>query len=109
MAFFTQSRHKGPGRFLRIKVWLFSIAAILMLVGMAREIDLLIAAAIALLAVAFGLRFFEKEDEEELAGDDEWDDDEDADPDALPPPAGLRELRERPAAEPLPRRHDDDR
>jgi hypothetical protein len=89
MSLFTQTSHKGPGRHLQIKVWLFSIAAILMLVGMAREIDLLIAAAIVLLAVAFVLRFFEKEDEhEDAADDDDYADDDEPVANELPAPDG---------------------
>jgi hypothetical protein len=108
MSLFAQTRHQGPGRFLRLKIWLFSIAAILMLVGMAREIDLLVFAAIALLAVAFVLRFLEKD--EAPADEEEYDDfDGDGDPEALAPPAvELRDVRERPAVEEPRRRVDDE-
>jgi membrane protein implicated in regulation of membrane protease activity len=75
MSFFTQTRASGPGRFLQWKVRLFAVAAVVLLVGMAREIDWLVGVAIALLAVAFVLRFFEKEPESE----DEPEDDEDYD------------------------------
>jgi membrane protein implicated in regulation of membrane protease activity len=50
----------GTGRFLEWKIRLFFVAAVLLLVGIAREIDLLVLLAIALLAVAFVLRFFER-------------------------------------------------
>lgn len=73
MPLFTQSsRARGPGRFLQWKVRLFAVAAVILLVGMAREIDWLVGIAVALLAVAFVLRFFEKEPEsDEEPGDDE--------------------------------------
>jgi membrane protein implicated in regulation of membrane protease activity len=58
---FTSRRAGGTGRFLEWKIRLFAVAAVLLLVGMAREIDLLVLLAIALLAVAFALRFFERE------------------------------------------------
>lgn len=74
MSFFTQTRASGPGRFLQWKVRLFAVAAVMLLIGMAREIDWLVAAAIAILAVAFVLRFFEKEPE--TAGEEEFDDDD---------------------------------
>ncbi|HET7230880.1 MAG TPA: hypothetical protein VFJ16_12800 [Longimicrobium sp.] len=84
MAFVSQKRHQGPGRFLQWKVWLFSLGAILLLVGMARSIDLLVFAAIGVLAIAFILRFFEKEDEEDAYDDDdEYGDQDEADPDEL--------------------------
>lgn len=74
MPFISQRRPRGPGRFLRWKMWLFSVGAILLLVGMARNLDLLVGAAIAVLAVAFLLRFFERDE-------DDGDDDEGADED----------------------------
>jgi hypothetical protein len=60
----------GTGRFLEWKIRLFFVAAVLFLVGIAREIDLLVLAAIVVLAGAFVLRFFERpplpvEDEDE--------------------------------------------
>jgi membrane protein implicated in regulation of membrane protease activity len=51
----------GTGRFLQWKIRLFFVAAVILLVGMAREMDLLVLLAITLLAVAFVLRFFEGE------------------------------------------------
>jgi hypothetical protein len=90
MSLFTQTRHKGPGRFLQAKIYLFAVGAVLMLVGMAREIDLLIAAAIAVLAVAFVLRFFEKDDEPDEYAEADQDDEETASGE-LPPPG--REIR----------------
>ncbi len=71
MSFFTQTRAKGPGRFLEWKVRLFAVAAVMLLIGMAREIDALVIAAVALLAVAFALRFFERDEEETVDVDDE--------------------------------------
>ena len=58
---FATRRGGGTGRFLEWKIRLFAVAAVLLLVGMAREIDLLVLLAIAVLAVAFALRFFERE------------------------------------------------
>jgi len=58
---FASRRGGGTGRFLEWKIRLFAVAAVLLLVGMAREIDLLVLLAIAVLAVAFALRFFERE------------------------------------------------
>jgi membrane protein implicated in regulation of membrane protease activity len=54
-------RGGGTGRFLEWKIRLFFVAAVLLLVGMTRERDLLVLLAIAVLAVAFSLRFFERE------------------------------------------------
>ena len=67
----------GTGRFLEWKVRLFFAAAALLFVGMARNIDLLVAIAIVLLGVAFVLRFFEKAPPPEA---DANPDDEDAEP-----------------------------
>jgi len=72
MPFISQRRPRGPGRFLQWKVWLFSAGAILLLVGMARNLDLLVATAIAVLAVAFLLRFFERDEEDEAADEDDF-------------------------------------
>lgn len=58
---FGAGRGGGTGRYLEWKVRLFFVAAVLLLVGMAREIDLLVLLAIGVLAVAFALRFFERE------------------------------------------------
>jgi hypothetical protein len=88
MAFVSQKRHRGPGRFLQLKVWLFSLGAILLLVGMARSIDLLVFAAIGVLAIAFVLRFFEKDDDEDTDDYDESVVDDEAGPGELPPPHG---------------------
>jgi Na+-transporting methylmalonyl-CoA/oxaloacetate decarboxylase gamma subunit len=60
----------GTGRYLEWKVRLFFVAAVLLLVGIARELDLLVLLAIVVLAGAFVLRFFERppppaEDEED--------------------------------------------
>lgn len=68
-------RGGGTGRYLEWKVRLFFLAAVLLLVGIAREIDLLVLLAIAVLAVAFLLRFFERpapsHEEDDEAGDDD--------------------------------------
>ena len=58
---FLSRRGGGTGRFLEWKIRLFCVAAVLLLVGMARGIDLLVLLAIVVLAVAFSLRFFERE------------------------------------------------
>ena len=50
----------GTGRFLEWKIRLFFVAAVLFLVGIARELDLLVLLAILVLAAAFVLRFFER-------------------------------------------------
>ena len=71
------SRRRGPGRFLDWKLRLFMAAGVLLLVGMTRQLDVLVGIAIALLVVAFVLRFFEGEKaEEEAVDDDELEDDE---------------------------------
>jgi hypothetical protein len=71
------SRRRGPGRFLDWKLRLFMIAGVLLLIGMTRQVDVLVGIAIALLAVAFVLRFFEGEKAEETpAEDDDGDEDE---------------------------------
>ena len=49
------------GRFLEWKIRLFFTGAVLLFIGMARELDLLVLLAIIVLAVAFVLRFFERE------------------------------------------------
>jgi hypothetical protein len=58
---FAGRRGGGTGRFLEWKIRLFCVAAVLLLVGIAREIDVLVLLAIGVLAVAFALRFFERE------------------------------------------------
>ncbi|SOD03496.1 hypothetical protein SAMN05216486_11425 [bacterium JGI 053] len=77
----------GTGRFLEWKIRLFFVAAVLFLVGIARELDLLVLLAIVVLAGAFVLRFFERppppsadedgQDAEE-DGDEDVEDDGDA-------------------------------
>jgi len=62
----------GTGRYLEWKIRLFFVAAVLLLVGIARELDLLVLLAILVLAGAFVLRFFERpppveEDDEDEA------------------------------------------
>ncbi|MFL5386263.1 MAG: hypothetical protein ACJ8GN_27415 [Longimicrobiaceae bacterium] len=72
---FLSRRGGGTGRFLEWKIRLFCVAAVLLLVGMARGIDLLVLLATVVLAVAFSLRFFEREpppaEEEEPDADPE--------------------------------------
>jgi len=92
MPFISQRRPRGPGRFLQWKVWLFSLGAILLLVGMARNIDLLVGAAIGVLAVAFLLRFFERDEDEDAADEEDFaDEDEPAHGDASPSNAGVED------------------
>jgi Na+-transporting methylmalonyl-CoA/oxaloacetate decarboxylase gamma subunit len=82
MPFGPTRRHGSPGRFLDWKVRLFAVGAVLLLIGMARGLDLLIICAFVVLAGAFVLRFFEKEPEpveEDVAND------EDGAPDEPPP------------------------
>jgi len=50
----------GTGRFLEWKIRLFFVAAVLLLVGIARELDLLVLLSIVVLAGTFILRFFER-------------------------------------------------
>ena len=95
------SRRRGPGRFLDWKLRLFMIAGVLLLIGMTRQVDLLVGIAIALLAVAFVLRFFEGEKAEETPAEDDdlYDDEElaaelpatDASRDTAPPAERMRE------------------
>lgn len=92
---FIASRRRGPGRFLDWKVRLFFVGAVLLLVGMAREVDLLVLIGIAVLAVAFVLRFFERETTEETPADE--DEEEESGEDEgyageLPPSAELRDI-----------------
>lgn len=69
----------GTGRFLEWKIRLFCVAAVLMLVGIAREIDLLVLLAIIVLAAAFLLRFFERENRTEADDLDDSPDEDTAD------------------------------
>ena len=55
------SRGGGTGRFLQWKIRLFFVGAGLLMVGIAREMDLLVLLSIIVLAVAFVLRFLERE------------------------------------------------
>lgn len=90
MPFFA-SRRRGTGRLLDWKVRLFFVGAVLLLVGMVREIDLLVLTAIAVLAVAFALRFFEGEKADETPADEEEDGEDEGYAGELPPPAELRD------------------
>jgi membrane protein implicated in regulation of membrane protease activity len=77
---FIDQRHRGPGRFLQWKLRLLAIGAVLLLVGMARNLDLLVILSIVVLAAAFLLRFFEKEDPQTAADEEDGDDGPDAGP-----------------------------
>jgi hypothetical protein len=67
-----------PGRYLDWKIRLFFVAAVLLLVGIARDIGPLVLLSIGVLAAAFLLRFLEprappheeEEDEPEASGPD---------------------------------------
>ena len=65
MAFLTRRTPRGPGRFLDWKIRLIAIGAVFLLVGMVREMDLLVLVALVFLVGAFLLRFFEKDPPEE--------------------------------------------
>jgi len=71
MVFIPRGGPVPPGRFLEWKVRLFFVAAVLLLVGIAREIDLLVLFAIVLLAVAVVLRLLERRNAPRGEGDDE--------------------------------------
>ena len=58
---FTPRGAVNNGRFLEWKVRLFVVGTVLLFIGMARELDLLVLLSIIVLAVAFVLRFFERE------------------------------------------------
>jgi Na+-transporting methylmalonyl-CoA/oxaloacetate decarboxylase gamma subunit len=70
---FVDHRRRGPGRFLDWKIRLIAVGAVLLLVGMAREMDLLVLLSLVFLCGAFVLRFFEKDD---APADDPGDEDE---------------------------------
>jgi hypothetical protein len=74
---FIDRQPRGPGRFLEWKLRLLAVGAVLLLVGMARNLDLLVILSIIVLAAAFLLRFFEKEapevDTDLEDGDDDLD------------------------------------
>ncbi|HEX6750253.1 MAG TPA: hypothetical protein VF092_23370 [Longimicrobium sp.] len=69
MPFLDRRVRRGPGRFLHWKMRLLAVGAVLLLVGMARELDLLVIVAATVLAIAFILRFFEKDDQQEPVAD----------------------------------------
>lgn len=92
MAFINRAPPRGPGRFLAWKIRLLAVGAVLLLIGMAREMDLLVLAAIVVLAGAFVLRFFEKEEPPDFA------DQEHAGDEAGPDGVGLDGEGPRPAA-----------
>jgi hypothetical protein len=103
----------GNGRFLEWKIRLFLVAAVLLLVGMARDIRLLVLLSGLVLAAAFVLRFFEREppvdeaddtdlDETNESHDDAPDGTDDADPSASAtgPAAGRAGAPSQPPADP---------
>ena len=81
----------GTGRFLEWKIRLFFVAAVLFLVGIARELNLLVLLAIVVLAGAFVLRFFERppppsDDEDDEGDEDDGVDGDDGDDDGVSAP-----------------------
>jgi type III secretory pathway component EscV len=97
---FDSTRRRAPGRFLDWKLRLFFIAAVLLLIGMARGFNLLVLIAIALLAVAIVLRFLERRTEETPAYDEEEEIAEDEEyAGEFPPSAELRDVG--PATRPI--------
>ncbi|HSU16494.1 hypothetical protein [Longimicrobium sp.] len=90
MAFIDQ-RRRGPGRFLQWKLRLLAVGSVLLLVGMARSLDLLVILAVVILGAAFLLRFFEKEDPQTDADEGDGDDDPDAGSAAGPRPPRRRD------------------
>lgn len=105
MIFMDRGRRAGTGRFTRLKVHLFFAGAAVLLAGMALQRDALVLFAIAILAVGFVLRFFDRESAAEYAEEVEEDesvDDVDADADHGDPPAD----RPPPGAEDEGRRED---
>ena len=72
----------GTGRYLEWKIRLFFVAAVLLLVGIARELNLLVLLAILVLAGAFVLRFFERPPPPADDEDDQNDEEEDGEDDA---------------------------
>jgi Na+-transporting methylmalonyl-CoA/oxaloacetate decarboxylase gamma subunit len=93
MAFLNRTTPPGPGRFLQWKIRLIAIGAVFLLVGMAREMDLLVLVSLVFLCGAFVLRFFEKEPAVD-ADHEEMEEDEPAGPS---PSAGSAAEAERPA------------
>jgi Na+-transporting methylmalonyl-CoA/oxaloacetate decarboxylase gamma subunit len=85
MPFVSRGPQRGPGRFLQWKIRLIVIGAVLLLVGMARGMDLLVLVSLVFLCGAFVLRFFEKDgvDDEEV-GDDDGTMEDDAEADDRP-------------------------
>jgi hypothetical protein len=89
MIFMDRGRRAGSGRFTRLKVHLFFAGAAVLLAGMALQRDALVLFAIAILAVGFVLRFFDREPAREYAEEVEEDesvDDADGDADDGDPP-----------------------
>jgi hypothetical protein len=91
--FLDRGRRAAPGRFLRLKVQLFFAGAAMLVAGMVLKRDVLVLFAIAILAVGFVLRFFERERVPEHAGED-VDVDVDDPPEDDDPPSGAEERRE---------------
>jgi len=88
---FIDRRPRGPGRFLQWKLRLMAVGAVLLLVGMARNLDLLVILSIVVLAAAFLLRFFEREAPQTAADEEDEDDGLDAASPAGPWPSRPRE------------------
>ena len=80
MAFLNRGAPRGPGRFLDWKIRLIAVGAVFLLVGMAREMDLLVLVSLVFLVGAFLLRFFEKEPATDTGAVETGTDDEDAPP-----------------------------
>lgn len=94
----SRGPRRGPGRFLHWKIRLIAVGAVFLLVGMARNLELLVAVSLVFLGGAFILRFFEKDDPPDA---DPADDPEEVEPDGDGPPHhadGLDGEGPRPAA-----------
>ncbi|HEX8906363.1 MAG TPA: hypothetical protein VF771_16055 [Longimicrobiaceae bacterium] len=89
MPFIDRRTRRGPGRFLQWKIRLIAVGAVLLLVGMARELDLLVLLSLIFLGGAFILRFFEKDEREEVPAEEE-----ENEPDSWPPRRRETDLEE---------------
>ena len=83
--FLDRQRRAEPGRFLHLKIGLFFVGAAVLLAGMVTERDVVVAAAIAILAAGFLLRFLERRDPVRFVEDEETEDEEPIDDGGLPP------------------------
>ena len=81
---FVDRRQRGPGRFLQWKVRLLAVGAVLLVIGMAREMDLLVLLSLVFLGGAFVLRFFEKDAPPEGDPDEDDEDEGQAEEDLSP-------------------------